>query len=443
MPSALKVLAAAVVGAIVSSGCDKSPATPTPPPAPTTHTVVVVASTKVAGERRAEGGYVYRTVLHLTETAGVTANIAAVNLTFLNGTTALLTARFDAVVPSTGNTCPARSSVDTRELVATDTTATNAFATTVRVEVTYGDATSTGMTANATADVPPLGPPPPSRYTLTGRISDPGSVGIPNARVEVLNGDNAGKVTTTDGSGTYTLTELLGGAFRLRASADGYNTGEQNVTVPDVPRADFTLQRSTAACAYDVSATGRITVGDLAGQFGVTLTRTSGSCSWQATTDADWLTPRNSSGDGAASLTFSYASNPTFVGRLGTITFSWAGGSAQLQVSQNPQPVIFCVATLTVNGQNPLDNVPAAGGTYAANLVPAPGMPSGFCGSWTASASGPITIVGPTSGPALPASINFTVAANPSSTPRSGSIGAQLQPGGHGASLTVNQVAGP
>ena len=251
----------------MSSACDKSPATPTPPPAPTTHTVVVVASTKVAAERRAEGGYVYRTVLHLTETAGVTANIAAVNLTFLNGTTALLTTRFDAVVPSNGNTCLARSSVDTRELVATDTTATHAFAATVRVEVTYGDLTSTGMTANATADVPPLGPPPPSTYTLTGRISDPGSVGIPNARVEVLNGDNAGKSTTTDGSGTYTLTELLGGAFRLRASADGYNTGEQNVTVPDVPRADFTLQRISTACAYTVAPTGSIFVAFWRGSF--------------------------------------------------------------------------------------------------------------------------------------------------------------------------------
>ena len=173
MRSVLKVLAAAVV-ATVASGCDKSPTTPTPPPpAPATQALVVVASTKVVGERRAEGGYVYRTVLHLTETAGVTANIVSVNLTFLNGTTALLTARFDAVVPSTGNTCPARSSVDTRELVSTDTTTSHAFATTVRVEVTYGDATATAMTANGTADVPPLGPPPPSTYTLTGRIFRP------------------------------------------------------------------------------------------------------------------------------------------------------------------------------------------------------------------------------------------------------------------------------
>ena len=241
----------------------------------------------------------------------------------------------------------------------------------------------------------------------------------------------------------YTLTELLGGTFRLRASADGYNTGEQNATVPDVPRADFTLQRSTAACAYDVSATGRITVSDLAGQFGVTLTRTSGSCPWQAMTDVDWLTPRNSSGDGGASLTFNYASNPTFVGRLGTITFSWAGGSAQLQVSQNPQPVAFCVATLTVGGQTTLNNVPAAGGSFTANLTPLPGMPPGVCGAWTATAFGTqITITSATSGPVMPTTISFTVAPNspPPAPARSGSISVT---GAGGAALTINQLAAP
>ena len=131
-PRTFSTLAGVVLAAAVVGACSEK-STPTQPTPPATHTVVTVASTKVAGERRAEGGYVYRTVLHLTETAGVTANIAAVNLTFLNGTTALLTARFDAVVPSTGNTCPARSSVETRELAATDTTATHEFATTVRV----------------------------------------------------------------------------------------------------------------------------------------------------------------------------------------------------------------------------------------------------------------------------------------------------------------------
>ena len=442
MSSTIRVLVAVLVGAVVSSGCDKNQAAPTPPSPPINpRAAIAVASTTVTGERRPEGGYIYRTVVRLTESGGVTANITAVNLTFLNGTTAVLTTRFDQVVPATGNTCPANTSVNTRELVATDTDPAHAFATTVRVEVTYGDAIATGMTATGTGTIPPLGPPPPQTYTLTGVISDPAAKGIPNARVEVLNGDNTGKAVATDGNGAYTMTGLLGGTFRLRASADGYTTGEQNVTVPDVPRADFTLQRSSAACNYDVSATGRINVSDLFGSFGVTMTRTSGSCSWQASTDVDWLTPRTSSGDGGASLTFFYSTNPGFTGRLGTITFSWAGGSAQLQVAQNPQPANFCVATINVGGQNPLNNVPAAQTSYTAILAPVPGMPPGLCGSWTATASGPVTITSLTSGPSMPASISFTVAANATTSPRSGSINVTFN--GPGATLNINQVAGP
>jgi hypothetical protein len=334
--------------------------------------------------------------------------------------------------------------VDTRELVATDGDATHAFATTVRVEVTYSDTTSTGMVANGTGDVPPLGPAPPPRYTLTGMISDPAGAGITNARVEVLNGDNAGNATTTNANGAYTLTDLLGGTFRVRASAPGYTTGEQNVTVPDVPRADFTLPRSptTSACAYTLSATGRINVSFGPGQFGVTVTRTSGDCSWQATTDAGWLTPISATGNGTSNVTYTYASNTSFVGRLATITFTWNGGTAQLQVVQDPEPASFCVVTVSVNGQNPLNNVPAAGGSYTLNITPVAGMPPGLCSSWSASVAGPLTIVTSSSGPGLPATVNFTVSANPGPPARSGLITVTTG-SGPGATLTVNQVAGP
>ena len=403
---------------------------------------LVGASTSVVGERAADGGYLYRTVGHLRETGGVTANITAVNLTFLNGTTALMTSRFDQVAPPTGNTCPANASVDTRELAATDTAAGHAFATTVRVEVTYGDASSTGMTATTTTDVPALGPAPPPTYTLTGLISDVARTGIPGARVEVLNGDNAGKVATTDATGTYTLTSLLGGTFRLRASADLFSTAEQNVTVPDIPRADFIMLRPTPACAYAVSATGRISVSATSGQIGLTIERTSGDCSWQTTTDVGWITPRSATGSGTTTATFTYASNPAFIGRLGTITVTWTGGSAQLQVSQLPQPADFCVVTLTVGGQNPLNNVPASGGTFTADLAPVPGMPPGICGPFTASAVPPVSIVGPAGGP-VPGPIQISVAPNSSPTARSGFLTITFGSGGPAASLTVNQLAGP
>ena len=433
---ALAGLALVAVGA-----CEKPPpATPTPP-API-HATIVVNSISVTGERAAAGGYTYRVVLHLRETGGATATISAVNLTFVNDSGTVVSARYDQPIPATGNMCPANGTADTREFVTTDANAAHAFAQSVQATVTYTDAAATAGTATGSASIPPLPASPPVTYTLTGVITDAATGGgIQGARVEALNGANAGKAVTTDGSGVYTLAGLTAETFRMRASATGYDWGEQNVTVPDVPRADLTLQRSTTSCAYTVSPTGTINVSYLSGQIGVTLTRTSGSCSWQATTDAEWLTPPGATGSGTASLTFSYTTNSAFAGRLGTITFSWTGGSVRLQVSQDREPDNACKATLTVGGRNPLDSVPAAGGSYTADLAPVPGTPAGVCGLWTASASAPITIVGATSGPALPVGISFTVAANPTPMPRTGFITVAV--GGSGASLTVNQLAGP
>jgi hypothetical protein len=87
--------------------------------------------------------------------------------------------------------------------------------------------------------------PEPQTFTLTGVITD-GSTrgGIARARLEVLGGLNAGKVASTDGTGTYTIRDLVADTFRMRASADGYDAGEQGITIPANPRADFTLQRT-------------------------------------------------------------------------------------------------------------------------------------------------------------------------------------------------------
>ena len=87
--------------------------------------------------------------------------------------------------------------------------------------------------------------PQPQTFTLMGVITD-GSTrgGIEGARLEVLSGLNAGKIASTDGTGTYTMRDLVADSFRMRASADGYDSGEQGITIPANPRADFTLQRT-------------------------------------------------------------------------------------------------------------------------------------------------------------------------------------------------------
>jgi len=395
----------------------------------------------VTGERAAAGGYTYRVVLHLRETGGAIATISAVNLTFVNDSGTAVSARYDQPIPATGNMCPANGTADTREFVTTDANAAHAFAQSVQAAVTYTDATATAGTATGSANIPPLPAPPPATYTITGFISDAATGGgIQGARVEALNGANAGKAATTNGSGVYTLAGLTAETFRMRASAEGYGSGEQNVTVPDVPRADFTLQPSSPGpCAYTVSPTGIFGVPQRATQSSLAVSRTSGTCGWTATTTVSWISLESASGSGSATVGFTVSENFAFEQRIGAVIVEWSGGRSTLQVYQAPDIPPFCVATMTVGGNNPF-SVPAAAGTYTASIIPAMSVPPGLCGTWNATASGPeITFIPPTG---MGSSLRFSVAANGSTSPRTFFISVAFSAGGS-TSLTINQAAGP
>ena len=265
---------------LVGACSEKStpPTTPTPP-APL-HAAIVVSSISVTGERAAAGGYTYRAVLHLRETGGAAATISAVDLTFVNDSGTVVSARFDQAIPATANTCPANGTADTREFVTTDANAAHAAAQSVRATVTYTDAAATAGTATGSANIPALPPlpgPPPNTFTLTGVITDTATgAGIQGARVEALNGANAGKAVATDGTGTYTFTGLVAETFRMRASLPGYDTGEQNVTIPDVTRADMALRQTGGPCVYTVSLTGTLDVLQAGIQSSLTISRAVG-----------------------------------------------------------------------------------------------------------------------------------------------------------------------
>ena len=389
---------AAAVAVLMASGAlascsNKSPSNPTPTP---TRANLSITSITVAGSRAAEGGYSYRTVLHLRESGGTAATVKFIDLSFMNGASALATSRFDQTIPATNNVTPANGVADTRELVTADATVSHPFADNVVAKITYTDSTTVESTVSGTAAVPPLNepPPPPQTYTLRGIITEQGTDrGIEGARVEALNGANAGKATLTDSAGAYTLAGLVGETFRMRASMTGFDYGEQNVTVPDISRADMALHRTApAACVYVISPSGTLNVSFVGAQFAFTITRTSGNCAWQASTNVSWISLGGSSGGGDAALTIGYQSNALFVGRTGVITFEWSGGSAQLTVIQAAESPAFCrIVTVTVDGQSTLA-VPAAGGAYTARIIPEDGTPPGVCGNWTATASTGITL---------------------------------------------------
>jgi hypothetical protein len=442
LPRTLSTLAGLALALILVGACSEKSTPPTPTPPAPLHAAIVVSSISVTGERAAAGGYTYRAVLHLRETGGAAATISAVDLTFVNDSGTVASARFDQAIPATANTCPANGTADTREFVTTDTNAAHAFAQSVRATVTYSDAAATAGTATGSANIPALPPlpgPPPNTFTLTGAITDTATgAGIKGARVEALNGANAGKAVTTDASGAYTLTGLVAETFRMRASAPGYDTGEQNVTIPDVPRADMALRQTGGPCVYTVSLTGTLDVVQAGTQSSLTISRPSGTCGWTATSDASWIVLASSSGDGNATLGFTVRPNTTFVGRTGTITIDWGAGRSQLTVRQAADIPTSCVVSVTVGGQNIL-SVPAAGGPYTANITPVDGMPPGLCSNWTASSAfTAITLNPPTSGPVLPATVTFSVAANGTGTSRALSV--TVSAGGPPVSLNISQA---
>ena len=94
--------------------------------------------------------------------------------------------------------------------------------------------TSCGGSESPTNPTPPP-PPPPSTFTLSGGVteSEPTtSTKIPGATVAFVDGGaNAGKTATADAAGNYQITNVVPGAFTVRASAPGYQDATRPVTV--------------------------------------------------------------------------------------------------------------------------------------------------------------------------------------------------------------------
>ena len=66
--------------------------------------------------------------------------------------------------------------------------------------------------------------PTPTTFTLQGQVSEepPFSEAIAGAKVEFVDGANAGKNAITDANGNYSISDLAQGGFTVRASAEGF-----------------------------------------------------------------------------------------------------------------------------------------------------------------------------------------------------------------------------
>lgn len=101
----------------------------------------------------------------------------------------------------------------------------------------------TGKSGSSTPSPPT---PPAGTYTLTGTVTESGAGALSGANIEVRDGPDAKKTTTTDSSGKYTLSGLQAGSFTLRAWKTGYSDSDKGVTLPGTSRVDYVMQKSSS-----------------------------------------------------------------------------------------------------------------------------------------------------------------------------------------------------
>src|SRR5687768_13065625 len=79
---------------------------------------------------------------------------------------------------------------------------------------------------------PPIPPPSLSQTRLNGDVYDTASRRVAGATVEILDGPQAGVVTTTDDAGRFSFTGSFDDTIRFRASKPGHVAKTQTSRVP-------------------------------------------------------------------------------------------------------------------------------------------------------------------------------------------------------------------
>ncbi|MEW6209322.1 MAG: BACON domain-containing carbohydrate-binding protein [Acidobacteriota bacterium] len=184
------------------------------------------------------------------------------------------------------------------------------------------------------------------------------------------------------------------------------------------------LSNCQVVCIYSLSAPD-VAIGGLGGSSSVDVIAPTG-CAWTAVSNVPWVTiTSGSSGSGNGTVNFTVGVNPDATPRSGTLTI--AGITFTVNQAANPAGCSFMIAPTSAT-------IAAAGGTGSVTVT----ATLQSCG-WTAVSNDPfITVTSPPGGVGTGnGTVTYSVAANPSSTPRTGTITIA------GETFTVNQDPAP
>ena len=105
-----------------------------------------------------------------------------------------------------------------------------------------GHSTSTSApTTTPPAPAPPGVPPVVNTVTLSGRVTSVADGGIDHASLEVIDGPNQGRATTTDANGDFLLASLTRSDFTFSISAVGFTTLRRTVSLSQNATIDVAL----------------------------------------------------------------------------------------------------------------------------------------------------------------------------------------------------------
>src|SRR6185295_18782914 len=207
---------------------------------------ISVVSMAVAAETLVSGTHVYRVTVKLRESGGAAATIASIDLSFMNGSSLVTSSHVERPISDAANILSANSTIDSREITTTDDDLSHVHATSVAAKVNYTYGAALTRSADGAAEVPLSVAP---TFTLSGVVTEENTAGraVAGGTVQVVDGANAGKSSSTDGNGSYTLADLRAGSFTVRASASGYTAAERSVTIAQDTRLDLKLLRPQVA----------------------------------------------------------------------------------------------------------------------------------------------------------------------------------------------------
>lgn len=205
--------------------------TPTAPSTSAARASVSVTALTVSGSKT-NTGYQYAVHASVQNNGSATATLDAVTVTLISGGASLGQATI--TTPFSNTALAAGGSTDTRNITVTDDIAGHPYAESLAIGIAYSDSAGS-QSASKTVSVPalpsaPAPPPQPSLVTLTGVANEQGAGPVSAMNIEIRDGPDAKKATTTDSAGRYTLGGLQPGTFTVRAWKSGYQDTDQKVT---------------------------------------------------------------------------------------------------------------------------------------------------------------------------------------------------------------------